>query len=889
MIDSSVRGESTTQQRATATVCHSINGVRSRRRAVSYLRSELWTRTLGGEVDSPSPHVERLRANFLRFREHATHLAAQIATDLPEYTVHDISHIDGLWIMADAVVGASYDLNPLEAFVLGGAFMLHDLAMSSAAFAGGEAELEGNQRWRDALALIVRRQTGRAPTAAELNEPDVETRRLLVRDLLRERHAAQAARLPFERFAGASGEYYLIEDTDLRTTFGALMGNLGASHWADVSQLAGLFPTVLNPIPGMPTNWLVDPLKIACIVRACDAAHITSERAPGFLHTLRRLPPVSERHWTFQGHLQQPRVDGDRLVYTAGNPFSAHEAQAWWTCLDALRMVDSELRQCDALLADTGRDRFAAKSVASVSSPTRLQELIPTDGWVPVDASIRIGDVPGLVRKLGGEELYGPQGSVAVRELIENAADAIRALQALSPRDDRQVVASLRHDSDGVWLVIDDNGIGMSASVMTGALLDFGTSYWGSGLMLDELPGLASTSFTPTGRFGLGFFSVFMLGSRVRVVSRRYDEAHSNTFVLEFGEGTAARPVFRRASIDERRPDGGTEVAVLLDASRLHSDGLLDLDAIERERGDSLYDLTILQFPSLDVRLLATDRAGEKQTVCEPNDWLTISASRLFDRVVGAYRRRGIKDEERQLLCERMRTIEADGHVFGRATFSPSDLYVGSGYYCPITVGGARGGGGLGGAVGVIVGDPVSAARDRAIPAMPSSLIRDWATEQRVLWESDFSGLKEQFLLADFTQALGGDIGGLPVAATADRVFDVADLEAHLEGLDLVLLVPLYVWEMCQEYGGDFELDPSSLLISDATSHFTYWSTRWPLEEGEAASTMDLVHDAVARVWSMDLRDYFSREGADIHAKRPIGSRGSDAVSGYTTVIRRPS
>src|SRR5262249_1021985 len=150
-----------------------------------------------------------------------------------------------------------------------------------------------------------------------------------------------------------------------------------------------------------------------------------------------------------------------------------------------------------------------------------LRSLIPTKGWVPVDAQIVISNVPALVRKLGGASLYGDKPKVALRELIQNASDATRALSAVAYTSQQPVVVQLRQEQDSWWLDVSDSGIGMSQSVMTGPLLDFGNSYWGSQLMRRESPGLSSSDFRPVGRFGIGFYAAFMLGDRVRVTSRR--------------------------------------------------------------------------------------------------------------------------------------------------------------------------------------------------------------------------------------------------------------------------------------------------------------------------------------------------------------------------------
>ena len=101
----------------------------------------------------------------------------------------------------------------------------------------------------------------------------------------------------------------------------------------------------------------------------------------------------------------------------------------------------------------------------------------------------------------------------------------------------------LLSEGDQVWLVVEDNGIGMSEQVLTGPLLDFGTSFWRSSLAMEEFPGLMAAGMHAIGRFGIGFFSVFMLGPVVRVYSRRCDKGQDTGRLLEFRGGTSARPI----------------------------------------------------------------------------------------------------------------------------------------------------------------------------------------------------------------------------------------------------------------------------------------------------------------------------------------------------------
>ena len=88
-------------------------------------------------------------------RERVEQLVSRIASDMEEMTVHDISHLDALWEMGSIVAKESIELNPPEAFVFGGAVLLHDAAMSLAAYPNGIEELKGEVTWKDTYARLI--------------------------------------------------------------------------------------------------------------------------------------------------------------------------------------------------------------------------------------------------------------------------------------------------------------------------------------------------------------------------------------------------------------------------------------------------------------------------------------------------------------------------------------------------------------------------------------------------------------------------------------------------------------------------------------------------------------------------------------------------------------
>ena len=543
--------------------------------------TRVWQTTLGSKpTDDPHEDArEKLRASFVSFRERAALLAAEIHRDLPEFTVHDVTHLDALWEIADIVGGPELSLSPPEAFVLGGAFLLHDLGMSLASYPQGIDELKQRETWNDTIALQFMEKHNRQPTAEELADPPHEAVTAATAYLLRALHAEQAERLGVAAWTapGAESPEHLIQDTDIRQTYGRIVGLVAHSHWWPVQELEKRFPRTLGAPHWCPKDWTVDPLKLSCLLRLADAGHIDARRAPYFLRAIRHISAASADHWAFQQRIGKPHLTGDALSYTSGYAFPFEESASWWLCFDTLRMVDEELRSVDALLADKGIHRFAARRIAGIESPERLTAYVPTVGWAPVDASVQVSDVPRLLTCLGGKELYGRNPRVPLRELVQNASDAVRARWAIENRVQGWGEISVRLGQDGErhWLEVEDTGIGMSPTVLTKYLLDFSTTFWGSSVMVDELPGLLGSGFRPTGKYGIGFFSVFMLGDSVRVRTRRADAAQKDTLVLEFNTGLNSRPVLREAAPSEVLRDGGTTVRVWLRTAPTDNGGLL--------------------------------------------------------------------------------------------------------------------------------------------------------------------------------------------------------------------------------------------------------------------------------------------------------------------------
>lgn len=188
---------------------------------------------------------------------------------------------------------------------------------------------------------------------------------------------------------------------------------------------------------------------------------------------------------------------------------------------------------------------FQARRVSGAGSREELCRYVKTYGWFPCDANIHISNIEGVIKTLGGEKLYGKEKKVeyVVRELIQNARDAIVARKYLEEGFEGRIDVYIEEKDNNQWLIVKDNGIGMSMQTIKDYLLNFGKSFWASDLAKEENPGLASSGFKSVGQFGIGFYSIFMIASEVIVETRKYNESLNSNIKLRFPNGLCLRPI----------------------------------------------------------------------------------------------------------------------------------------------------------------------------------------------------------------------------------------------------------------------------------------------------------------------------------------------------------
>ena len=120
---------------------------------------------------------------------------------------------------------------------------------------------------------------------------------------------------------------------------------------------------------------------------------------------------------------------------------------------------------------------------------------------------------------------------IFLRELISNASDALDKLRFRSNRgetprhDDLPLEIRIHLDKDARTLTVEDTGLGMTAAELAenlGTIAKSGTEAFRAQLAAEEAKadGEKADAANIIGRFGVGFYSVFMVADRVDVTSR---------------------------------------------------------------------------------------------------------------------------------------------------------------------------------------------------------------------------------------------------------------------------------------------------------------------------------------------------------------------------------
>ncbi len=138
----------------------------------------------------------------------------------------------------------------------------------------------------------------------------------------------------------------------------------------------------------------------------------------------------------------------------------------------------------------------------------------------------------GQLLQLMTHSLYSNK-EIFIRELVSNASDAIDKLNYLRLTQDNlkeqyadfKGKITIKIDEDDKSITIIDNGIGMNEEELISSIGTIAKS--GTKSFVESLTGDAAKDSNLIGQFGVGFYSVFMVASKVDVISKKAGETQA--------------------------------------------------------------------------------------------------------------------------------------------------------------------------------------------------------------------------------------------------------------------------------------------------------------------------------------------------------------------------
>lgn len=567
------------------------------------------TKILMSQIEFPRPLKKLLEESDLQapIRGLADRVGEILADNklpfFPDYTDHGVTHINDVLKTEVELVpkmvweNSKKDSDPrllcdADAAVIIGATLLHDIAMHLRV--DGFRELvskgsrfqtlpwfrdpreghSGDQPWHDLwddfmrearrfsdrqLGDIVGEMSARSwkfdglPEDAgrwELNHF------LIVGEFIRRHHARLAHEIAIYGFPGlpigsGKGQFPAMgqqKGHDLKR-LADLIGLTARSHGTSL-RVCKAYLDASPDYLGTPTPMGTAVLYPMALLRVADYLQIDHQRAPAVLLQLRNpQSPISVQEWNKHLAVQQigPANDPRGKMVTVRTDLGL---SLYLQLSDLLNGLQSEMDHSTAVL-DEAYGTFTQLGLHQLNLATRriysnLQSPAFRDSLPYVPNRTGFTSDPNLLTLLV-EPLYGKRPNVGVRELMQNAVDAVRELETWClahevpvtsldlPEQDGDVLIEFIKRDDGAWFLrVRDKGIGMKASTIENYFLRAGASFRRSAEWAKEfLDDKGKPRVIRSGRFGVGAFAVFLLGPTFRLWTRHAGAEKSKGYMIE--------------------------------------------------------------------------------------------------------------------------------------------------------------------------------------------------------------------------------------------------------------------------------------------------------------------------------------------------------------------
>lgn len=494
------------------------------------------------------------------------HIAATRMVFFPEYTDHGINHVElTLQTALDLATKPARDLlTPIDATCLTVAVSLHDLGMHLTKD-GFQSLIAKDSPWRGVpffdksdwstlwttfLSEAARfdgrklrqlfgenyRPARPIPAKGELWD-DFDY--LLVGEFLRRHHPRLAHEIALYGLPGKDGAQQPIcqSSSEDQRFMADIVGLVARSHGMNLrvclDYLENKYKNKIDPRRS-------HPAFLASLLRLADYFQIQAARAPTARTDVESFQSeLSESEWTVHQcvrDIHNTGGDPEAIVIIA----EPSDVEIFLKLKRWINGLQGELDQCWAILGEVyglqthnQLNALGLKIRRVKSNLDDVESFAKTVDYIPERIAFEAANADLL--KLLVAPLYGSDPGVGLRELIQNAVDAVRELEESLARRPTQAICSERYqqasdvalriecdkEENPVEIIITDRGIGMTPEIVRDYFLKAGASFRRSRYWREEYEdGEGHSRVLRTGRFGVGALAGFLLGDEVEITTR---------------------------------------------------------------------------------------------------------------------------------------------------------------------------------------------------------------------------------------------------------------------------------------------------------------------------------------------------------------------------------
>jgi hypothetical protein len=315
----------------------------------------------------------------------------------------------------------------------------------------------------------------------------------------------------------------------LPSRFRDYLATVCESHHSNNLDRADLYP--MFAAVGDDPKETVNVQYAAVILRTADLLHVTQDRTPSIMYQIIRFTdPKAVEEWDKQRgvfgvrpkHRELDESNPATAAILVSADFSAE--RPFFALQEYIAYANAEIDQSR---------RWVTRSS---QTPDARNYRFP---WHTVEGDVRLEGVPPhrlsfqldrarLLDLLVGHTLYNDP-TVAIRELLQNAIDAVRyqhyldrlAAEAAGRASPPIGSVTVRWDPHTRALSVHDDGIGMDRDTIENHLMKVGASYYNTPQFVAE-----HKHFAPISRFGIGILTSFMISDDIEIITTRNGKSH---------------------------------------------------------------------------------------------------------------------------------------------------------------------------------------------------------------------------------------------------------------------------------------------------------------------------------------------------------------------------